>query len=167
MPSLSKITTCLWFNNQAEEAAKHYTSIFPDSKITHTQRYSSAGQEVHGKEPGSVMVVAFELGPEKFVGLNGGPAQWNFSEAISFQIDCEDQAEVDHFWEKLGDGGDPARQRCGWLADRYGVSWQVVPKVLKRLLESDNREGAGRVTEAMMKMKKLNIEELQRAFEGN
>ncbi|CAM1502557.1 Fc.00g045410.m01.CDS01 [Cosmosporella sp. VM-42] len=166
MPSLSKITTCLWFENQAEEAANHYVSIFPDAKITTVQRYSAAGQEVHGREPGSAMVVAFELAGQRFVALNGGPAPWKFSEAISLQVDCDDQAEVDHFWEKLGDGGNPDKQQCGWLADKYGVSWQVVPTALKKMLESGNKEAAGRVTVAMMKMKKLDIAGLEKAFDG-
>ena len=166
MPSLSKITTCLWFENQAEEAANHYVSIFPDAKITTTQRYSAAGQETHGREPGSAMVVAFELAGQRFVALNGGPAPWGFTEAISLQIDCEDQAEVDHFWRRLSDGGNPAKQRCGWLADKYGVSWQVVPTALKRMLESGSKDAADRVTVAMMKMEKLDIAGLQKAFDG-
>ncbi|KAH6986224.1 3-demethylubiquinone-9 3-methyltransferase-domain-containing protein [Ilyonectria robusta] len=165
--SISKITTCLWFDNQAEEAANHYVSTFGgDSKITTTQRYSSAGEDTHGRQPGSVMVVEFELRGNRFVGLNGGPAKWSFNEAISFQVECEDQAEVDHFWEKLGEGGDESRRQCGWIADKYGVAWQVVPKALKRMLSSDDKAAAGRATVEMMKMKKLDIGLLEKAFKG-
>ncbi|RMJ19228.1 hypothetical protein CDV36_001075 [Fusarium kuroshium] len=124
--SIGKISTCLWFENQAEEAANYYVSIFaPDSKITTIQRYSEAGKEQHGREPGSVMVVEFDLRGHHFVALNGGPAPWKFSEAISLMVDCKDQAEVDHFWEKLGEGADHSRQQCGWLGDKFGIAWQV------------------------------------------
>lgn len=112
------------------------------------------------------MVVAFEISGQHFVGLNGGPAAWSFNESISFQVDCEDQAEVDHFWEKLSEGGDPTKQRCGWVSDKFGVSWQVVPAALKDMLGSSDREAAGRATMEMMKMKKLDIAGLQKAFEG-
>lgn len=166
MPTLTKITTCLWFNNEAEEAANFYTSIFPDSKITTTQRYLEAGKEIHGQKPGSVMVVEFELSGHKFVGLNGGAAGWSFSEAVSFQIDCKDQDEVDHYWQKLGAGGNPEKQQCGWIADKFGVSWQVVPTALKEMMDSDDKEAVGRVTEAMMQMKKLDIAGLRKAFQG-
>ncbi|KAJ3538167.1 hypothetical protein NM208_g6021 [Fusarium decemcellulare] len=165
--SIGKITTCLWFENQAEEAANHYVSIFsPNSKITTTQRYTSAGEKQHGREPGSVMVVEFDLNDHHFVALNGGPAPWKFSEAISLMVDCKDQAEVDHFWEKLGEGADTSRQQCGWLADKFGVAWQIVPKALKEMLSSDDKAAAGRATEAMMKMKKLDVAELEKAFKG-
>ena len=167
MPSLSKITTCLWFDNQAQEAADFYVSIFPNSKLANSEKYSEAGQDVHGKAPGSTMVVAFEIEGQHFVGLNGGPAAWSFNEAISFQIDCADQAEVDHYWDKLSEGGDPAKQRCGWVSDKFGVSWQVVPAALKEMLGSSDREAAGRATVAMMKMKKLDIAGLRKAFEGS
>jgi predicted 3-demethylubiquinone-9 3-methyltransferase (glyoxalase superfamily) len=160
-----KITTCLWFNGQAEEAATFYTSIFPNSSITHIQRYTEAGRATHGQEPGTVLVAQFELDGHRFVGLNGGPL-YTFSPAVSFQIDCADQAEVDYYWGKLGEGGDLARQQCGWVADKFGVSWQVVPTRLKELLASEDREGAGRATEAMMKMKKLDVAELEKAFRG-
>ncbi|KAH6874716.1 3-demethylubiquinone-9 3-methyltransferase-domain-containing protein [Thelonectria olida] len=165
--SINKITTCLWFENQAEEAANHYVATFGgDSKITHVQRYTSAGKEHHGQEPGSVMVVEFELRGNRFVGLNGGKMPWAFNEAISFQIDCDDQAEVDHFWEKLGEGGNEEKRQCGWLADKYGVAWQVVPKALKTMLGSEDKAAAGRATEAMMKMKKMDIGLLEKAFKG-
>ncbi|KAI8672890.1 hypothetical protein LRP88_02588 [Fusarium phalaenopsidis] len=165
--SIGKISTCLWFENQAEEAANHYVSIFaPDSKITTIQRYSEAGKEQHGREPGSVMVVEFDLRGHHFVALNGGPAPWKFSEAISLMVDCKDQAEVDHFWEKLGEGADHSRQQCGWLGDKFGIAWQVVPTVLKEMLSSGDKAAADRATVAMMKMKKLDIAELEKAFKG-
>ena len=160
-----KITTCLWFNGQAEEAAIFYTSIFPNSNITHIQRYTEAGRDKHGQEPGRVMVAQFDLDGHRFVGLNGGP-QYQFNPAISFQIDCAGQQEVDYYWAKLGDGADPTKQQCGWITDRFGVSWQVVPTRLKELMASEDREGAGRATEAMLKMKKLDVAELEKAFRG-
>lgn len=162
---ISKFTTCLWFDGQAEEAAQLYTSVFPDSKITHRQHYTATGQDIHGQKPGSLMVVEFEINGQQFVGLNGGPL-FKHSEAVSFQIDCDDQAEIDHYWEKLGEGGDPARRQCGWLADRFGVAWQVVPKALKEMLSSDDKAAADRATEAMMGMKKMDIAGLRKAFEG-
>ncbi|KAM6528778.1 hypothetical protein FALCPG4_009734 [Fusarium falciforme] len=165
--SIGKISTCLWFENQAEEAANYYVSIFaPDSKITTIQRYSEAGKEQHGREPGSVMVVEFDLRGHHFVALNGGPAPWKFSEAISLMVDCKDQAEVDHFWEKLGEGADHSRQQCGWLGDKFGIAWQVVPTVLKEMLSSGDKAAADRATVAMMKMKKLDIAELEKSFKG-
>ncbi|EEU45608.1 uncharacterized protein NECHADRAFT_80681 [Fusarium vanettenii 77-13-4] len=165
--SIGKISTCLWFENQAEEAANYYVSIFaPDSKITTTQSYSDAGKEQHRREPGSVMVVEFDLRGHHFVALNGGPAPWKFSEAISLMVDCKDQAEVDHFWEKLGEGADHSRQQCGWLGDKFGIAWQVVPTVLKEMLSSGDKAAADRATAAMMKMKKLDIAELEKAFKG-
>ncbi|KAJ8098141.1 3-demethylubiquinone-9 3-methyltransferase [Lipomyces tetrasporus] len=120
--SLNKITTCLWSDGQAEEAANYYISIFKNSKITHVQRYTEAGKEIHGQEPGSVLVVEFELNEYPFVALNGGP-QVKFNESISFQIDCANQDEVDYYWQKLGEGGDEAKRQCRWLADKFGVSW--------------------------------------------
>lgn len=163
--SLSKITPCLWFNGQAEEAANLYTSIFKASKITKTQRYTEAGKETHGQEPGSVLVVAFELNGQPFVALNGGP-QFKFNEAISFQIDCADQEEVDYYWEQLGKDADDTKQQCGWLGDKFGVVWQVVPTVLKDMLGDSDVEKVKRVTVAMMAMKKLDIVELQKAYDG-
>jgi predicted 3-demethylubiquinone-9 3-methyltransferase (glyoxalase superfamily) len=164
--SLNKITTCLWFNGQAEEAANYYISIFKNSKINHIKRYTEAGKEFHGQEPGSVLVVHFELDGHSFVGLNGGP-QFTFSEAISFQVDCNTQEEVDYFWEKLGDGGDESKRQCGWLADKFGVSWQVVPTVLPKLLRGPDKAGADRAMVAMMNMRKLDIADLQKAYDGD
>lgn len=165
--SIGEITTCLWFDNQAEEAANLYVSIFaPNSRILKMQRYTAAGQEIHGREPGSVMVVEFELKGARFVALNGGPAEWKFSEAISFQIDCKDQDEVDYFWEKLGEGADASKQQCGWLADKFGVAWQVIPTALKRMMDSEDKAAAERATVVMMQMKKLDIERLEKAYKG-
>src|SRR5688572_27012769 len=129
MPSLQKITPCLWFDNQAEEAAQFYTGIFRNSRIVRISRYGEAGREVHHKPAGTVMTVALELNGQAFTALNGGP-DFKFNEAISFQVLCETQEEVDYYWEKLSEGGDKQAQQCGWLKDKYGVSWQVVPTVL-------------------------------------
>jgi predicted 3-demethylubiquinone-9 3-methyltransferase (glyoxalase superfamily) len=132
MPSAaSKINPCLWFDTEAEEAARFYCSIFKNSKVGTISRYGNEGKEIHGKEAGSVMVVEFELDGERFAALNGGP-QFKFSEAISFQIRCDDQKEVDYFWARLSDGGEEGP--CGWLKDRYGLSWNVVPKILFEML---------------------------------
>lgn len=163
--SLNKITTCLWFDGQAKEAADHYTSIFQNSKITNIQRYTEAGKEHHGREPGSVMIVAFELNGHPFVGLNGGP-HFKFNEAVSFQVDCANQDEVDYYWEKLGEGGDEARRQCGWLADKFGVAWQVVPTALKEMLDDKDTEKVKRVAMEMMSQRKMDIAALKKAFEG-
>jgi len=163
MASLRKITPCLWFDGQAEDAAKHYVSIFKNSKIGKISRYGDEGTDIHGRAPGSVMVVEFELEGQKFIGLNGGP-QYTFSEAISFMIDCETQDEVDYFWEKLGEGGRGVA--CGWLKDKFGLFWQVVPSVLPRMLSDGDPEQTARVTKAFMQMTKFDIAELQRAYDG-
>lgn len=163
--SFTKITTCLWFDTQALDAAEYYTSIFPNSSISSVQHYTSAGQEHHRKEPGSVMIVSFTLNNHPFVALNGGP-QFFHSNATSFMIECEDQAEVDHYWEKLREGGDEKRQACGWLADKWGVAWQVVPKALPELMKGEDKEGVRRVTLAMMGMTKMDIEGLKKAYAG-
>ncbi len=159
------ITPCLWFDDQGEVAAKFYTAIFPNSKIVTVTRYSEAGQEIHGKKPGTVMTVEFELNGQTFTALNGGPV-FKFNEAISFQINCDTQDEIDHYWEKLSDGGDPKAQQCGWLKDRYGVSWQVVPRGMAEMLKDSASEGAKRAMAAVMKMKKLDIAEIRRAYAG-
>ena len=155
-----KITPCLWFDTEAEAAANHYVSIFKNSKIVKIGRYGKEGKEIHGKAAGSVMAVEFEIEGQKFVGLNGGP-QFKFDEAISFQITCDSQAEVDYFWSKLTDGGKEVQ--CGWLKDKFGLSWQVVPRVLPELLGDANAEKADRVMKAMLQMKKLDIAALQKA----
>ena len=160
-----KIAPCLWFDDQAEDAARFYTGIFKGSRILKTARYTEAGREVHGRPPGSVMTVSFELQGQPFTALNGGPI-FKFTEAISFQVSCETQEEVDHYWNKLSAGGDAAAQQCGWLKDRYGVSWQVVPAVLPEMLMDPDPVKAGRVMEAMLPMKKLDIAALKRAYAG-
>ncbi|HZZ28082.1 MAG TPA: VOC family protein [Pirellulales bacterium] len=165
MPNVQRITPFLWFDTQAEEAAKFYTGIFKNSKITKTAHYSEAGKEFHGKPPGSVLTVGFELEGQHFTALNGGP-QFKFTEAISFVVHCETQAEVDHYWEKLGAGGDPAAQQCGWLKDKFGLSWQIVPNQLIAFLTDPDRAKAGRVMQVMMGMKKLNIAALEKAAAG-
>ena len=157
-----RITPCLWFDNQAEEAAAFYVSVFRNSRIVNVSRYTEAGREAHKRPPGSVMVVAFELEGQPFTALNGGPV-FKFTEAISLQINCETQEEVDHYWDTLSKGGDPTAQQCGWLKDRYGVSWQVVPAVLPELLRDHSSETARRAMEAMLKMKKIDIVALERA----
>ena len=165
MQLTSRIAPCLWFDDQAEAAATFYTGIFKASRITQVSRYGEAGREVHGKTAGTVMTVAFELEGQAFTALNGGP-EFKFNEAISFQINCETQAEVDHYWEKLSAGGDPKAQQCGWLKDKYGVSWQVVPTVLVEMITDSDPGKSGRVMEAMLQMKKLDIDKLKRAYAG-
>ena len=165
MAAVQPITPCLWFDTQAEEAARYYTGIFQNSKITTISRYTEAGREVHGKPAGTVLTVAFELNGQPFTALNGGPL-FKFNEAISFQVNCETQAEVDYYWEKLSEGGDVKAQQCGWLKDKYGLSWQVVPTVLVEMMTDPDTEKSGRAMEAMLQMKKLDIAELKRAFEG-
>jgi len=165
MTDVQPITPCLWFDTQAEEAARYYTGIFKHSKIVSISRYTEAGREVHGKAPGTVMTVAFELNGQPFTALNGGPI-FKFNEAISFQIMCKTQEEVDHYWNKLSEGGDKQAQQCGWLKDKYGLSWQVVPTVLVEMMTDPNKEKSGRAMQAMLQMKKLDIAELKRAFAG-
>ena len=161
----SKIAPCLWFDDQAEEAAKFYTSVFRNSKIASISRYGEAGREVHGGTPGTVLTVAFELEGQAFTALNGGPV-FEFNEAVSLQIYCEDQAEVDHYWTKLTAGGDEHAQQCGWLKDKYGVSWQVVPTALIEMILDPDYQKSQRVFAAMMDMKKLDIAALRQAYAG-
>jgi predicted 3-demethylubiquinone-9 3-methyltransferase (glyoxalase superfamily) len=165
MAAAQPIIPCLWFDTQAEEAARFYTGIFKNSRIGTISRYGEAGRDVHGGTPGKVMVVEFELNGQTFTALNGGP-HFKFNEAVSFQIMCGTQEEVDHYWNKLSEGGDPKAQQCGWLKDKYGLSWQVVPTVLTQLMSDPDREKSGRAMEAMLKMKKLDIATLKRAYEG-
>jgi predicted 3-demethylubiquinone-9 3-methyltransferase (glyoxalase superfamily) len=162
MPDAPRITPCLWFDDQAEAAANFYTGIFRNSRVTSIARYGEAGREVHGKPAGSVMIVAFELDGQAFTALNGGPV-FTFNEAISFQVRCETQADVDHYWEKLSEGGDERAQQCGWLKDRYGVSWQIVPSVLPEILGGPDSAKSQRAMAAMLRMKKIDIAELRRA----
>ena len=142
-----------------------YTAIFRNSKIVSISRYGEAGHEVHGKPAGTVMVVAFELDGQAFTALNGGP-MFTFNEAVSFQVDCETQAEVDYYWGKLSEGGDDTAQQCGWLKDKYGVSWQVVPRVLPEMIKDPASEKSQRAMKAMLQMKKIDIDALKRAYEG-
>jgi predicted 3-demethylubiquinone-9 3-methyltransferase (glyoxalase superfamily) len=159
-----RIAPCLWFDSQAEEAASFYVGIFPNSQVTQIARYGKAGQESHQREPGSVLTVAFELDGQPFTALNGGPI-FKFNEAISLQIFVTDQKEYDYYWNKLIPGGDPKAQVCGWLKDRFGVSWQVVPrKMVEWLTRTD--EPSQRAFAAMMKMGKLDIAALERAYNG-
>jgi predicted 3-demethylubiquinone-9 3-methyltransferase (glyoxalase superfamily) len=153
---MQKLTPCLWFDTEGEEAANFYTSVFPNSKILDVSRYGEGAP----RPTGTAMVVSFELDGQKFTALNGGP-EFTFSEAISFQVSCETQEEVDAFWSKLSEGGEEGP--CGWLKDKFGVSWQIVPTALPRLLGNPDREKAQRVMQAMLQMKKIEIEELERA----
>jgi predicted 3-demethylubiquinone-9 3-methyltransferase (glyoxalase superfamily) len=161
----NKITPCLWFDHEAEDAARFYTSVFKDSKIISVSRYPNTGQEIHGKPAGSVMVVIFELNAQTYSALNGGP-RFQLNEAVSLQIECDDQAEVDYYWEKLGEGGDPNAQQCGWLKDKFGLSWQVVPKMLKELITDPDPAKVERSFAAMLQMQKLDIAALERAAAG-
>jgi len=165
MLTTQRITPCLWFDDQAEQAATLYTSIFPGSRIVTVSRYGEAGREVHGRPPGSAMVVAFELEGQAFTALNGGPV-FKFNEAISLQVSCRTQEEVDHYWEKLSHGGDEQAQQCGWLKDRYGLSWQIVPVALMEMMADPDPVKAGRVMQAMLQMKKIDIKGLRQAYCG-
>ena len=158
-----KITPCLWFDTQAEEAANAYVAIFENSRIVRLSRYGKEGHQVHGREAGSVMTVEFEIEGQRFVALNGGP-HFKFNEAVSFQVHCETQEEIDHYWSKLAEGGEEGP--CGWLKDRFGLSWQVVPKALPDMLMDPDPEKSGRVTKAFLQMRKFDVEALKRAYEG-
>jgi predicted 3-demethylubiquinone-9 3-methyltransferase (glyoxalase superfamily) len=162
---MSKIAPCLWFDSQAEEAAKFYTSIFKNSKIKETSHYSDAGAQVSGRPKGSVLTVAFELDGQEFTALNGGP-MFKFNEAVSLQVNCANQDEVDYFWNKLSAGGDPKAQQCGWLKDKFGVSWQVVPTAIAKMFSDPDPEKTNRVMQAMLPMKKLDIRTLQQAYDA-
>ena len=166
MAIVQKITPCLWFDHQAEEAAKFYVSIFENSAIGAVTRYGKEGFEVHGRPEGSAMTVGFRLAGQEFTALNGGP-HFKFTEAISFVVRCETQAEVDHYWGKLGEGGDKQAQRCGWLKDKYGVSWQILPAALFEFMGGTDAGRAQRVMRAMLQMKKMDLAALRRAYEGN
>ena len=160
-----RIRPCLWFDTQAEDAARFYTSVFKNSRIKNVTRYGTAGYEVHHRPAGSVMTVEFEIDGTPFTALNGGP-DFKFNEAVSFEVHCETQEEIDFYWEKLGAGGDPKAQQCGWLKDKYGLSWQVVPNNIDEIFADEKSPGYQRALEAMLKMKKLDLEELKRAYEG-
>lgn len=154
----NQFSICLWFDNQAEEAARFYNSIFKNSKIESISRYGKEGFEVHGQKEGAVMTVNFKINGQSLTALNGGPV-FKFNEAISFQVFCETQAEIDFYWSKLTDGGQESQ--CGWLKDKFGISWQIIPGILSELLSDPER--AGRVTQAFLQMKKFDIELLKQA----
>lgn len=162
---MQKIHPFLWFNEEAEEAAKFYTGIFKNSRILHTSYYGKSGEEVSGRKEGSVMTVSFVLDGQEFVALNGGSV-FKFNEAVSFVVNCDTQEEVDYFWEKLTAAGGKEVE-CGWLKDKYGVSWQVVPKALGELMADKDNEKTERVMAAMLKMKKLDISKLNEAYNGS
>ena len=160
MPDNNRISTCLWFNDQAQEAASFYTAIFPNSAILQVIHDSEAGRDIHRREPGSVMLVEFELDGHRYTALNGGPA-FRFNQATSLVVNCANQEEIDHYWHRLCDGGDPAAQQCGWLKDKYGISWQVVPARILDLFQADtDPELTARCMAKMMKMKKIRIDDL-------
>jgi predicted 3-demethylubiquinone-9 3-methyltransferase (glyoxalase superfamily) len=162
---MQKISPCLWFDDKAEEAANFYVSVFRGSKIGDVTRYGKEGYEIHGREAGTVMTVEFEIEGQEFLALNGGPI-FKFNEAISFQVHCEKQEEVDYYWEKLSEGGDKKAQQCGWLKDKYGLSWQIVPTILPKMLKDKDAEKSQRVMKAMLQMHKLDIQTLIKAYEG-
>jgi predicted 3-demethylubiquinone-9 3-methyltransferase (glyoxalase superfamily) len=165
MAGIQRITPCLWFDQQAEQAANFYVSLFNNSKITKISRYGEVGQEVHKMKPGTVLTVVFELDGQVITALNGGPI-FKFNEAVSLMINCDTQQEVDHFWHALTAGGDPKAQQCGWLKDKFGLSWQVVPRVLPELLNDPDTQKSARAMKAMLSMKKLDIAVLERAAAG-
>jgi predicted 3-demethylubiquinone-9 3-methyltransferase (glyoxalase superfamily) len=160
---MQKITPCLWFDDKAEEAAKFYVSIFKNSKLGKIARYGEAGAEVSGRPKGSVMTVTFQLDGQEFMGLNGGP-QFKFTEALSLVVNCKTQEEVDEMWEKLSAGGE--KGVCGWLKDKYGLSWQLVPTVVDKMFQDKDAKKTERVMKALLQMKKLDIKKLKQAYEG-
>ena len=162
MQIVRTITPCLWFDGQAEEAAHFYVAIFPNSRVTTVAHYGDAGREIHGQPPGRVMVAAFELDGQPFTALNGGPL-FTFSEAVSFQVSCDSQDDIDYYWERLGEGGDPTARQCGWLKDRFGLSWQVVPRTMGALLTSSVPGASERVMGALLRMTKLDLAALEAA----
>jgi predicted 3-demethylubiquinone-9 3-methyltransferase (glyoxalase superfamily) len=165
MAAKQKITSNLWFDKEAEEAAKFYTSVFKNSRIGTISRYGKEGFEIHQMPAGTVMTVQFYLEDQEFLALNGGP-HFKFNEAISFIVNCNSQVEVDYYWEKLKEGGDEKAQMCGWLKDKFGLSWQIVPGVLPEMLTDADPKKSQPVMKAMLQMKKIDIETLKRAYEG-
>jgi len=163
MATTQKIITNLWFDTQAEDAAKFYTSIFKNSRIGKISRYGKEGYEIHQRPEGSVMVVQFYIEGQEFTALNGGP-HFKFNEAVSFIVNCNTQEEVDSYWEKLSEGGDEKAQMCGWLKDKFGLSWQVVPTILSEMLNDPDPKKSQPVMKEMLKMKKIDIPTLQRAY---
>ena len=165
MTIVQKIAPCLWFDNQAEAAARFYTSVFKDSRIGRMTRYGKEGYEVHGMAEGTVMTVEFEINAQPFTALNGGPI-FRFNEAVSFQVICETQAEIDYYWERLSEGGDEMAQQSGWLKDPYGLSWQVVPRLLIELVGDPGSEKSQRAMKAMFQMKKIDLKKIRAAYDG-
>lgn len=163
--NLQKITTNLWFDTEAEEAATYYTSVFKDSSIGRISRYGKEGFEIHKRPAGSVMTIEFEINGHSFLGLNGGPV-FKFNEAVSLIVNCKDQEEIDYYWNTLKEGGDPKAQQCGWLKDKYGLSWQIVPTMMAELRDEEPNERSERMIKVMMKMKKLDIKALKDAYDG-
>jgi predicted 3-demethylubiquinone-9 3-methyltransferase (glyoxalase superfamily) len=161
---VQKISPFLWFDNQAEEAVKFYISIFKNSKIGKVTRYGKEGYEIHRMREGTVMTIDFEIEGQKFVALNGGP-MFKFNEAISFQVNCKDQKEVDYYWENLSEGGDKNAQQCGWLKDKYGVSWQIVPILLAKMMQDKDIKKSQKVMKAMLQMHKIDINTLCQSYE--
>ena len=161
----NKISSCLWFDNQAEQAARYYTSIFKNSKIGRIARYGKEGFEIHKKPAGSVLTVEFWLEDQEFLALNGGP-DFKFNESVSFVVHCDSQEEIDRYWEKLSEGGDKNSQQCGWMKDKFGLSWQVVPRALSDMITDPDIEKSDRVMKALMQMKKLDLAALQAAYQG-
>ncbi|MGH8672107.1 MAG: VOC family protein [Burkholderiales bacterium] len=161
---MQKITSCLWFDDKAETAVNFYVSVFKSARIGNVARYGKEGSAATGRPEGSAMTVAFQLDGQDFVALNGGP-HFKINEAVSFVVNCESQQEVDYYWDKLSAGGDPSAQRCGWLKDQFGVSWQVVPTLLPKLLSGSDAQKSARVMQTLMQMSKLDIAALQRAHD--
>lgn len=162
---MKPITPCLWFNNTAEEAVNLYLSVFNNARIKDVTRFTEAGQEIHQQKPGTVMTIDFELNGQPFTALNGGPL-FKFTEAISLQVFCETQEELDRYWGQLTAGGDPEAQQCGWLKDKFGISWQLLPAILPELMKGDGARAA-RVMTALLQMKKLDIATLKQAAEAD
>lgn len=158
------MSICMWFDNQGEDAARFYTGIFKNSRLGNISRYGKEGFEVHHRPAGSVMTVEFQLNDMKFLALNGGPL-FKFNEALSIVVLCSTQAEIDHYWDKLSEGGDPSAQACGWLKDKFGVSWQITPDIMARMMKGDPVKSQ-RAFAAMMQMKKLDIATLKKAYDG-
>ena len=165
MSAPQTVTQFLWFNDNAEEAVAHYIATFPNSRVVQVVRWGEAGKEFHKRQPGSALTVAFELNGTAFTAMNGGP-MYQFTPAVSFVVPCDSQAEIDHYWDKLGEGGDESVRACGWLKDKYGLSWQIIPRGFPTLISDLESPAAGRVMAAMMGMTKLDQAALEQAYAG-
>lgn len=161
-----KIVPCLWFDERAEEAVRFYTSVFKESRMGKITHYGKEGYEIHGRPEGTVMTVEFEIEGQPFVALNGGPV-FVFNEAVSFVVNCDTQEELDYYWERLSEGADDEAQQCGWLKDKYGLSWQIVPRALSDLVSDPQSEKSQRAMKALLRMKKIDIETIRRAYDGS